>query len=127
MDARRSQRITEALREELGEMIDYELNDPRIGAVTVTEVHVSPDGKKAQISVLLEGDKQRQQAALDALNKAKGFLRHELGERLTLFRVPDLHFESALSPGMNPEKIDFLLRRIRRGRPRDEHEKKNPL
>ena len=108
-------------------MIAYELSDPRIGAVTISEVLVSPDGKKAEIRVLLEGDKKRQEQALEALNSAKGFLRHEIGERITLFRVPDLVFMPALSPGMNPDKIDFLLRRIKRGRPRDEQEKKNPL
>ena len=43
MEGHRAERVTEAIREELGEIIGYEMSDPRIGSATVTEVHVSPD------------------------------------------------------------------------------------
>lgn len=118
MDPRRLERLTEALREELGELISFELSDPRVTSVTLTEVIVSPDGKKAQIRVAVPGDDAEQREAIAALNGARGFLKHELASRVELFRIPELHFEAALSADLNP-RLEHLLKRIRRGRPRD--------
>ena len=56
--------------------------------------------------------------ALKALEKAKGFLRRQLSLRLDLFRVPDLHFEADIGTQIG-DRMDFLFRRIRKGRPRD--------
>lgn len=127
MDPRRSQRVTEALREELGEMISYELSDPRLAGTTVTNVHVSPDMKKAKVQVSVEGGRDAQDAALAALEHARHYLKTELGRRLTVFRVPELHFEAALSPELE-QKMAHLLKRIRRGRPRPEAPgEKNPV
>jgi ribosome-binding factor A len=118
MDTHRAQRVSEALREELGELISYELSDPRIGDAFVTEVLVSPDLKHAQVRLHMEeGDKKREQT-IEALDGARHFLRHQLSERLNMFRVPELHFEADVSPGLN-DRVGQLLRRVRRGRPRD--------
>jgi ribosome-binding factor A len=118
MDPRRSQRVTEALREELDELIAYELDDPRVGDLTVTEVLLSPDGKKASVRVRIEGDEARQTQALEALSAAKGFLKHQLVQRVTLFRVPELKFEADLTPAL-AVRMDSLMKRVRRGRPKD--------
>lgn len=116
MDTHRAERVSEALREELGEMIAYELSDPRIGDASVTEVLVSPDMKHAQVRLHL-GDQEAQQT-IQALGKARHFLRRQLAERLNLYRVPELHFESDVSPGLNG-RVEHLLKRVRRGRPRE--------
>ena len=82
--------MSESIREELEELIGYELADPRIGGVNVTEVHLSPDFRHAHIRLLLGGSADEQSATLEALEHAKQFLRHQLAERLELFRTPEL-------------------------------------
>ena len=117
MEGHRAERVTEAIREELAEIISYEMSDPRVSSATVTEVNVSPDLRRARVSLAFP---QREEAdpALKALEKAKGFLRRELSRRLDLHRVPDLHFEADIGTQIG-DRMDFLFRRIRKGRPRD--------
>ncbi len=119
MATHRAGRVSEALREELGELIAYELSDPRIGDATVTEVLVSPDMKHAQVRLHLGSSVADQQKTMQALDRARHFLRRQLTERLNLFRVPELHFEADVSSAATG-RMEHLLKRIRRGRPRDE-------
>jgi ribosome-binding factor A len=119
LDPHRAERVSESIREELEELIGYEMSDPRVGSATVSEVHLSPDFRHAHVSLLLHGTAEEQSATLDAINHAKQFLRHQLAERLQLFRTPDLHFEAAL-PASLGGKVPEILKRIRRGRPREE-------
>jgi ribosome-binding factor A len=122
MDTHRAERISEALREELGELIAYELSDPRIHDAAITEVLVSPDKRHAQVRLHFQSAaKEQQQETIQALEGARHFLRRQLTERLNLFRVPELHFESDISSSENI-KMEHLLKRIRRGRPRDNGE-----
>ena len=118
MDTHRNERVSEALREELGELIAYELSDPRIGDATVTEVLVSPDMRHAQVRLHLSDAESEQQQTIQALAGARHFLRRQLAERLNLFRIPELHFEADLTPGAR-DRIEHLLKRVRRGRPRE--------
>jgi ribosome-binding factor A len=118
MDTHRNERVSEALREELGELIAYELSDPRIGDATVTEVLVSPDMRHAHVRLRLSEQPAEQQQTIQALDGAKHFLRRQLAERLSLYRIPELHFEADINPGINA-RMDELMKRIRRGRPRD--------
>ncbi len=119
MDTHRNQRVAEALREELGELIAYELSDPRIGDATVTEVLVSPDMRHAQVRLHLGSEASEQQQTIRALEGARHFLRRQLAERLNLFRVPELHFEADVTTNVSG-RMDILMKRIRRGRPRDQ-------
>ena len=118
MDSHRSERVSEALREELSEIIAYELSDPRIGEAVVTEVLLSPNMRHAQVRLHLGSATDGQQQTIRALEGARHFLRRELASRLNLYRVPELHFE-ADAPG-DATRLDQLLKRMRRGRPRDE-------
>ena len=118
MDSHRAQRVSEALREELGEMIAYELSDPRVADATVTEVLVSPDMRHAQVRLHMDRTAEQQQETIRALDGARHFLRRQLAERLNLFRVPELHFEADVSLASNV-RLERLLKRVRRGRPRD--------
>src|SRR5258708_387381 len=99
------------------------MSDPRVGPVTVSEVRLSPDFRRAHVSLTLTGTVEEQAATLEAITHAKQFLRHQLAERLQLFHTPDLHFEAAL-PATLGAKLPQILKRIRRGRPRTE---KNPI
>jgi ribosome-binding factor A len=114
MDPHRAERISEALREELAEIIEYELSDPRLSGVTVTEVAVTPDLKRAHIMVSSGGP------SLEALEHAGNYLRRELSSRLRLYRVPELHFE-AEDPASPKARVEELLERVRKAR-----EKKSP-
>ena len=119
MDPHRAERVSEGLREELDELINYEMTDPRVGFVSVLEVHVSPDLRRAHVQLLLRGSEEEQAATLAAINHAKQFLRKQLAERLQLFHTPDLHFAAAL-PATLGAKAPQILKRIRRGRPKAE-------
>jgi len=108
LDPHRNERVAENLREELEELIGYELSDPRVGSATVTEVLLSPDFRHANVRLLLVGTPEEQVATLAVVNHAKQFLRHQLTERLHLFRTPELHFEAAL-PGALAAKAAHVL------------------
>ena len=116
MDDIKFHRVAEALREELGELISYELADPRVDSVTVTEVLVTPDRKKAVVRLNI-ADPDATDGALAALSSAKGFLRKQLANRLDFRNTPELSFES--DKEVPSTKVESLLKRIRKGRPRD--------
>ena len=120
MDERRSLRVSEAVREELSELIGFETADPRLLAVEVIEVHVSPDGKHASVKVAIRGTEKEQKQSLAALEHASGFLRHELAQRLTLRHIPELHFSQDKNPDVE-SRIDFLLKRAKKSRGRTEN------
>ena len=119
MDVRRILRVTEAVKEELNEIIGFEMEDPRLLEVEVTDVQVSPDSRHAVVKVSLRGDQKRQKHALAALEHAAGFLRRELALRLQLRQVPELRFEQDKNPDVE-SRVDFLLRRVRKSRGRNE-------
>ena len=123
MDPHRHERVAESLREELEELIGYELADPRVGGASITEVLLSPDFRHAHIRVSLQGTPQEQEETLAAVNHAKPFLNRELTDRLQLYRMPELHFEPDL-PANLAAKAPQILKRIKRGRPKPE---KNPI
>ena len=126
MDPYRHERISESIREELDELIAYEMSDPRVGSATVTEVLVSKDYRKAVVRLALVGTAAEQAETLAGLNHAKQFLRHELTERLQLFKSPELYFEAALAADL-AAKAAKILKRIERGRPKDTGSEKNPI
>lgn len=81
MDPHRAQRVSEALREELDELIGYEMSDPRVAGLTVTEVLLSPDLKRAEVRLGMPAEEETRKLALEALDHAKRFLKHELAQR----------------------------------------------
>jgi ribosome-binding factor A len=113
----RIERISEAMREELAEMIGYELADPRVSSVIVTDVQISPDKRHALVRVhVSEGADSKE--TLQALDHARNFLRRQLAARLDVYRIPELHFEADVASELG-SKMDHLLKRIKKGRPRD--------
>ena len=86
-------RVNEALREVLSARIAGGLKDPRVGFVTVTAVDTSPDLRHARVYVSVLGDDPVQQASLDGLRSAQGFLQARVAGELRLKRTPELTFE----------------------------------
>src|SRR5579862_2660172 len=118
MDAHRTGRVSEAVREELSEIISFELEDPRLNDLVVTEVHVSPDMRHAHVKVGVEASNPNPNKALKALDHASHYLRHELATRLGLRRTPELHFALDEHPEA-PQRVEILLKRARRSRGAD--------
>jgi ribosome-binding factor A len=116
MEEHRTQRVSEAVREELSEMISFEMDDPRLAGISVTSVEVSSDMRSARVKVAV--DESTEKKSLAALEHAKGFLKLELAGRLNLRRVPDLHFSVDSHPDAD-ERIEFLLRRAKRLKARE--------
>jgi ribosome-binding factor A len=89
---RRPERLAEALREEISEVVGFELDDPRLASVTVTEVTVADDLRDAKVFVLVEGDEAQIAGAMKALQNATVFVRQQVAMNLSLRHVPHLHF-----------------------------------
>jgi ribosome-binding factor A len=119
MDERRALRVSEAVKEELSEIIGFETEDPRLLAVEVVEAHVSPDGRHATVRVACRGTQREQKESMGALEHARHYLRHELATRLSLRHVPELHFDQDRNPDVE-SRIDFLLKRAKKSRGRTE-------
>ena len=79
MDERRTLRVSETVREELAELIGFEMDDPRLAAVNVAEVQVSPDAHYASIRVAVNGAEREQNQAIAALEHARHYLRQRTG------------------------------------------------
>jgi ribosome-binding factor A len=117
MDQHRAARVSETLKEELSEMIGYELSDPRLGTVDVIDVVVAPDMRHARVIIQAGGGDRECAEALRALDGARGYLRREVACRLRLFRIPELHFEAGMTADSG-SRMERLLKRVRKGRPR---------
>lgn len=89
----RTDRIDELLREEMTSILTRELDDPRIGFATITDVETAPDLRHARVQVSVIGQPAERQATIVALGRAMPFVRHELGKRLRLKRIPEFHLE----------------------------------
>jgi len=111
----------EAVREELAELIGFELEDPRVRSVTVTDVELSPDSRHARVKVAVTGEEEEQRRALAALDHARNYLRHELAGRLNLRRIPELHFAADRWAEVDG-RIDLLLKRAKKTRGRNENQ-----
>jgi len=91
--SQRTERVDELLRQEIGEIVAREIADPRVGFTTITEVETTPDLRHAKVWVSVIGQPAERDATIAALRRAVPFVRHELGGRLRLKRIPDLHIE----------------------------------
>jgi ribosome-binding factor A len=89
---RRPERLAEALREEITEVVGFELDDPRVVMATVTDVKVSDDLRDAKVFVLIDGNEDEVKAALKALQHAAPFVRQQVTMNLSLRYAPHLHF-----------------------------------
>jgi ribosome-binding factor A len=108
---RRTERVADILREEIAQIVGYELEDPRLTMVTVTEVRLSGDKRAARVYVTVAGDEEEHKSALAALKHAAPYVRKQLGLSLNLPRTPEIHFvrDRVEEEG---ERVDNLLRQI---------------
>ena len=117
MTPTRSERLAEVIRTETSDIIRRDLKDPRIGFVSITDVEVTADLRHAKIFVSVLGDDEAKRRSMAGLNRAKGHIRSELGARLVLRFVPEIHFhlDESIERG---NRIVSLIREVTEGEPR---------
>ncbi len=89
---RRPERLAESLKEDISEVVGFELDDPRLEAVTVTDVEISPDLRDAKVFVLIRGSEAEIETALRSLRNAATFVRQQVAMDLDLRHAPHVHF-----------------------------------
>ncbi len=101
---RRAERVSNLIRQEISELLQEQVNDPRLSSlISITQVATSPDLKQAKIYVSILGDTADKNEMLRGFKAASGFFRRELSRRLTLRHVPELsfHFDDSIERGSN--------------------------
>ena len=111
----RPERIADTLREEITQIVGYELEDPRLVSVTVTDVRVADDLRDASVYVTVEGDEEEHDKALRALQHAAPYVRKQLGFALNLRHTPALHFVRD-TVEEEATRVDALLDEIEKGK-----------
>lgn len=110
----RTARVAEEIKREISLLIQNGLKDPRIGSlVSVTAVDVTRDIRHAKVCVSVFGNDERRNEVMLALQSANGFIRREIGRKLKLRYVPELHFEmdNSIEKGIYMSKlIDETIR-----------------
>lgn len=111
----RPEKVAHLMRREVADILERKLRDPGlVSTVTVTDVQVTHDLSFAKIFVTVLGDEKARTQAMEALKRATGFVRHELGDRLELREVPELRFEYDVSLDRG-HRVEDLLRKIEKG------------
>jgi ribosome-binding factor A len=90
---RRTDRLNEALKQEISLLVRDEVRDPRVGLATITAVQTSPELDHAKVYFTALGDEAERAGILTGLRSAAPFIRSQLGKRMRMRRVPELHFE----------------------------------
>lgn len=100
-------RVNEMLREVVGETIAGDLNDPRIGFVTVTSVETSPDLRAAQVFVSVLGSEEETEATMKALRSSHGVIQSRIASQTRMKRTPTLtfHYDSTVEQGVRISKL----------------------
>ena len=106
----KQKRLEGIIRKNLMEILQFDVKDPNVGFVTITDVKVTNDHSYAKVYVSFIGATNRKEA-LAALERAKGFIRSELSQRLDIRKCPDLIFEIDKAEE-NARHIDQLIEEI---------------
>jgi len=110
--SRRAERMSDLIRQSLGELLERSVNDPRIGFVTVTFVRLTGDLRTARVFVSILGDENKKEQGMEGLQAATKFLRYQLGQRLRLRYTPVIEFQLDRSTEYDA-RLEELIRRAR--------------
>lgn len=92
MSSIKQDRTAERIRTIFSELLLREISDPRLKNITITEVKLDPELAFADIYVNALGDESREAEVMAGLERARGFIRREIGKRVRLRTTPELHF-----------------------------------
>ncbi|MBJ7313937.1 30S ribosome-binding factor RbfA [Rugamonas sp. CCM 8940] len=118
----RGLRVADQIQRDLSEIIAYELKDPRVGMITITEVQVTPDYAHAKVFfTMLKDSKEDIKNTCDGLHAAAGYMRGQLGKRLHIHTLPALHFvhDSSTARGM---ELSLLIDQANATRSKDDEQ-----
>lgn len=103
----RKDRVSEQIRRELAELIRTELKDPRVGMISITDVEVTADYAHAKVFFSTLAGSESLPDVMTGLQKASGFLRRELGKRISIHMTPQLHFvfDQSLERGADMDQL----------------------
>ncbi|CAN5264647.1 30S ribosome-binding factor RbfA [soil metagenome] len=104
----RGLRVADQIQRDLAEIVAFELKDPRVGMITITEVQITPDYAHAKVFfTMLSDNKDAVQKTVSGLTAASGFIRGQLGRRLTIHTLPELHFvhDTSTARGMELSRL----------------------
>ncbi len=94
MPKHRLNSINSEMKKELSDIIRNGIKDPRVSSMaSVIAVNVTPDLRFAKVHISVLGSEQEKENTLKGLNSAAGYVRKEVGERMQLRHVPEMHFE----------------------------------
>lgn len=110
MSMQRSERVQEALRQEISNIIQFEMKDPRIGFLTITKVELTKDLRYAKVYFSVLGKDQEKQLTLKGLNSAKGYIKGLIADRLKLRFAPEISFKIDDSLAYTQEICELLDR-----------------
>ena len=116
MSGRRAERVGEAVREAIADMLLRDIKDPRIGMITLTAVQFSDDLRHGRVYFTCMGDETSRRRSLSGLRSASGFIRAQLTRRLKLRYAPEIEF--AFDPSV--ESADRLASLLKRPETEDE-------
>ena len=88
----RTDRLDSIFRKEISTIVQFELNDPKIGFATVSDVKIAPDLSVAKVYVSFLGKGYQKRDGIDALKRAKGYVKTQLAHRIKIRKIPDLEF-----------------------------------
>ena len=117
----RSERVSEQIRRDLADLLQFEVKDPRVRLVSLTAVEVSQDYAHAKVYFTSLATGTAVGETLAGLRAAAGFLRRELGKRIRLHSLPELHFEydESIARGANLSRLIDEAAEISRQTPDD--------
>ena len=108
MSTTRLQKIGRLIKEELSQIIRREMNDPRLGMFSITDVEVPADMRSAHIYISVYGTEEDQEKTMTALDSARRFLRGELGKKIQIRHTPELFFHLDRSLERGARVIELL-------------------
>jgi ribosome-binding factor A len=104
-------RMQDLFREEISEIIQREIKDPGIGFITVLDVKITEDLRVAKVLYSVYGSEDEKLRTVEALRRARGYIKHLLGTRVKVKFMPDIVFE--LDTGQEKsDRIDELLKKV---------------
>lgn len=111
---RRVERLREFLKDELSQIIQQQLKDPRIGFVSITDVEVSEDLRHARVFVSVLGDDEAKEQTMAGLHSAQGFIRSEVARRMRTRYTPEIVFnlDQSIERGT---RVVTLIRDVTKG------------
>jgi ribosome-binding factor A len=120
----RPDRVADQIRAEITTMLAREVHDPGIGFLTITHVQMSPDLQVARVHYTTLGSEPERRATAKALQRAASFLRHQIGQRLRLRRVPSLEFlfDKSVETQDRVERLIQEMHEAEAGRPDPSHD-----